>query len=668
MTIYATMNPLGSTHPKDLRDNSQNLDYWSIGPLYSYPDRLGVNRLSRAGIEASFAAAQANKQAVFDASQAARAAEYSADKLTRDTVFAADQSNRENQFNAFMDASGFEPPVAYAAGITLTRTTQTVTYLGSEYRAKSAFIPLTTSNWAADQPKLKLIGDDSLRQDLSITVLSKRFVGTAGDDAGTPDAVFKADRTHNSNTSPHSFRDQTRYEPLGDTFTAACSFDAAMYSSGIKAIDHMIGFQSRLNHYSTGLLTTFYGSGSFNVAHEAITNAFSFYANDTLEKTATGQYGFYNKPIIKGSLSNAYGMVHNPGVFAPAVVNNSAGVQINTVTGDGTVNNEFGLLVNALTKGAVKWPVYVTAQTGTSFFGSPTRIENTLSVGGAVVQLSIGGLTSTDFPAITYNYDPRANTAIFASQVSGFQWSAAEFKFRYALAASPGATPSFSNLLTIRTAADSEFGAIAPGADNTQNLGRTAFRWKQIYAATTTISTSDAREKTEVRSLVDNELAAAKALAKEFGIYKWLASVNDKGDAARHHVGMTVQRAIEIMEEHGLEPMSYGFICYDQWDEQIIEHEALTEEHAAEVVEHDAVYEPVQAAGIYSEGRLGDRLISEAWTEVVSEAWTEVRREAWSEVIPAGDRYSFRFDGLLAFVAIGFEARLNAIESALDLS
>lgn len=144
MTIHATMNPVGSTNPKDLIDNAQNLDWLILGPLLSYPDRRGVNRLSWAGIEASFAAAQAQ----------------------RTIEFVAAQGDRTIQFNAFMDASGYEPPIAYAEGILLDRTTKSVTYLGNEYRAKSAFIPFTTTNWAADEAKLKLIGDDSLRQGL----------------------------------------------------------------------------------------------------------------------------------------------------------------------------------------------------------------------------------------------------------------------------------------------------------------------------------------------------------------------------------------------------------------------------------------------------------------------------------------------------------------------
>jgi hypothetical protein len=100
-------------------------------------------------------------------------------------------------------------------------------------------------------------------------------------------------------------------------------------------------------------------------------------------------------------------------------------------------------------------------------------------------------------------------------------------------------------------------------------------------------------------------VSAAKALAAEIGAFKFLGAIAAKGEAAaRWHVGMTVQRAIQVMTEHGLNPFVYGFICYDEWPAD--EDEGLGE----------------------------------------------------------GDRYSFRPDELLAFIAAGFHARLSALESA----
>ncbi|WP_157846146.1 tail fiber/spike domain-containing protein [Enterobacter sichuanensis] len=52
MTTYATNNPLGSTDPRDLYDNSQNFDHLSVDrENETWPDRLGNDRLTWHGIE-----------------------------------------------------------------------------------------------------------------------------------------------------------------------------------------------------------------------------------------------------------------------------------------------------------------------------------------------------------------------------------------------------------------------------------------------------------------------------------------------------------------------------------------------------------------------------------------------------------------------------------------
>ena len=177
-------------------------------------------------------------------------------------------------------------------------------------------------------------------------------------------------------------------------------------------------------------------------------------------------------------------------------------------------------------------------------------------------------------------------------------------------------------------------GPVQPGADNTQTLGAASFRWSTVYAGTGTINTSDAREKTTVRPLSAPELAAATALAKEIGSFQFLASVESKGGAAREHIGMTVQRAVEIMEQHGLEPMRYGFICYDEWEE--VRTPARVEQRSEET-------------GLLDLG--GQPILRSFEVEVEPE-----------KVIPAGNRFSFRPDELLMFIARGFEARLSALE------
>ena len=176
-------------------------------------------------------------------------------------------------------------------------------------------------------------------------------------------------------------------------------------------------------------------------------------------------------------------------------------------------------------------------------------------------------------------------------------------------------------------------GNVSTGVDNTQSLGIASKRWSTIYAGTGTINTSDARDKTSVTPLSQAEIAAAKDLAKEIGTYQFLNSVAIKGDGARHHIGLTVQRAIEIMESHGLNPFRYGFICHDSWPEISVQHP----------------YIPAVEEVLDDEGNV----VTEASPEI--ETWTEIIQEA-------GDRYAFRNDQLALFISAGFDARLRLLE------
>lgn len=178
---------------------------------------------------------------------------------------------------------------------------------------------------------------------------------------------------------------------------------------------------------------------------------------------------------------------------------------------------------------------------------------------------------------------------------------------------------------------------VVPATDGSSSVGSNIKRWGTIYASTGTINTSDAREKTPVRPMDAAEIAAAIALSKEIGIYQWLSAVEAKGNAARVHVGMTVQRAIEVMQAHNLDPLRYGFICYDQWDEQpeIRSSTAPT----PDVVDDFGV--------LVREGEPAEEVVVQ-------------------EYRPAGDRFSFRMDELLAFIARGVSARLSNLEDRLS--
>jgi len=231
----------------------------------------------------------------------------------------------------------------------------------------------------------------------------------------------------------------------------------------------------------------------------------------------------------------------------------------------------------------------------TFFSGSNTRngairIEDFSSTAYAMFDY-IGGLSMYDNAVYTTSGQRKAVSTLS----SGVSFSAGNTSFYNNSGLTAGV--DFTPTERLRIQFD---GHIASGTDNAQTLGTAAKRWSVVYAGTGTINTSDAREKTKLVSLSENETKAAIALSKEIGTYKWLASVQDKGASARKHIGLTVQRAIEILEAHNLSAFDYGFICWDEWTD--------------------------------AEGN-------------------------------TQDRYGFRYDELSMFIAAGISARLDALEA-----
>ncbi|KRE07469.1 hypothetical protein ASE63_22480 [Bosea sp. Root381] len=245
------------------------------------------------------------------------------------------------------------------------------------------------------------------------------------------------------------------------------------------------------------------------------------------------------------------------------------------------------------------------------------------------------------------------------------------------------------------------FGNWTCGTDNGFTLGGASNRWSVVYAGTGTINTSDAREKTPVRPFNAAEIAAARDLIAEIGIYQWLAAIAEKGeDSARLHVGLTVQRAIEIMEGHGLDPWRYGFICRDEVTRKVkIQQTQVVTEQQTEpddgfdtVIEvRDGVPTLVQKARppkpvfrmepVLDESgeqvmepveRQSDLLDQNGQPAIIVEmrpalhpvpVMVEREETIWVEIDePDGDRLGFRPDQLDRFMLRGLLARVEALE------
>ncbi|MFM4712409.1 phage tail protein [Aeromonas veronii] len=110
--------------------------------------------------------------------------------------------------------------------------------------------------------------------------------------------------------------------------------------------------------------------------------------------------------------------------------------------------------------------------------------------------------------------------------------------------------------------------SLRPFADNAYSVGNSILRPTTLYAVNNSISTSDARKKTGLREMSDQEMDAFAEILRLPGVWQWLDKYQNEGDEARLHSGPTVQAAIEIMGKYGLVWNEYSAFCYDSWDDQ----------------------------------------------------------------------------------------------------
>ncbi|MFU1927496.1 tail fiber domain-containing protein [Bordetella hinzii] len=316
-------------------------------------------------------------------------------------------------------------------------------------------------------------------------------------------------------------------------------------------------------------------------------------------------------------------------------------------TQDGTAPATYGRTVASPTKSAllqvigyddpgVNFPNGLNGnQLYTNFYlqGYDVTAKRDLDVGGFAQVGSVN--TDTDVGFINLISGKNANSEIrmsteSTSTVGRIRVSATG---GISLSARANGTGAMEELIFMNTNSISAGKSLLPSVTGTLFVGSAARLWQTIYAVNGTINTSDARLKTPVRPMSAAELAAAKDLAREIGFYKRLSSIEREGEeVARWHAGMTVQRAIEILVGHGLDPFELGFICYDQWDDQYRQVEAELKESG----EFDETGKPIMVVDVPAHQVLE---------------------------VAAGDRYGFRMDELLAFIQRGLVQRQDELEA-----
>lgn len=590
MTTYNTGNPLGSAAPKDLYDNAENLDLFSNGPEPFYPDRFGVQRRSLSGIQAEFTSSQAG---------------------------------REAQFQQFLADSAFVFIGDYAAGLNFTSRSQYMIRDGVPYRlAPGATLPYTTTgNWGTEAVNFSPINsDDVLRQDLAPADSTVQIGGVSAEDIGKLVGAVALDA-------------DGRVRVVSGKFILGNGVLVSPNDRDALSIYRTTSGNSDLHEILIkSVLTGVTDAGTRGIID----------INTRLEgsNNQNHDYGLQCRMEYAGSnmLQQFAGVITRPKHTGTGAITETYGIDIGTleITGGGTAAEQAGIRIRNQVGATVNVGINNEQATGYSTFAG----------GGALFynkgRSGFGIMPSTNYALQFAGTAAGARRGFLETTATNVQIGGE----------GDGVTQFIQNAaVKLQIKASANGYSVTPGTDNSQTLGDASNRWSVVWAGTGTISTSDARDKTPVRKLTAAEIAAACDLADEIGAYKFLDSISEKGDAAREHIGMTVQRAMEVLESHGIDPYELSFICHDEWSAV----PAITR-----VVELGDL-RSVKTGGLIASG------VESSEENLPISVWAKTH-EIEVELSPArtaGDRYSFRENGLYAFIAAGMKARQDDLARRL---
>ena len=163
----------------------------------------------------------------------------------------------------------------------------------------------------------------------------------------------------------------------------------------------------------------------------------------------------------------------------------------------------------------------------------------------------------------------------------------------------------------IRTGTNSAFvptDGNGSAVDGTKDVGSATFRFDDVYATNTNISTSDQNEKQQIASLTSAEITAAKAISKLFKTFKWNDSVTENGDNARTHTGVIAQQVETAMTDAGLDAGDYAFFISTDWHEDADGNEVDADAEGAIAKNRKGIRYPelLSFIGAATEQRLAD--------------------------------------------------------------
>lgn len=153
-------------------------------------------------------------------------------------------------------------------------------------------------------------------------------------------------------------------------------------------------------------------------------------------------------------------------------------------------------------------------------------------------------------------------------------------------------------------------GVTAPHVDARHSLGAASHRWAVVHSATGVIQTSDEAEKQNAASIPDDLIDAF--LDVEPKVFRWRASVAEKGDAARHHLGYVAQEIAAALMRRGVDPARFGLWCEDALTSAVETTDGTVEQRPTgtyrQALRYDQLLALIDAANRRRMTRIEDRL------------------------------------------------------------
>jgi len=101
--------------------------------------------------------------------------------------------------------------------------------------------------------------------------------------------------------------------------------------------------------------------------------------------------------------------------------------------------------------------------------------------------------------------------------------------------------------------------------DDDVTLGASGARWEDVYSTNGTIQTSDRNEKQDIQALTEAETRVATACKGLIRRYRWISSVEKKGEDARYHFGAIAQDVEDAFTAEGLDAGDYALFIRSTW-------------------------------------------------------------------------------------------------------